>query len=361
MPQTIDLTKPAKTAFAPAPPAQAIPGLTGGLPLPLGKPVRLKSPSPGERAVLEQGGWQDGDPVPENLAEIIEQAQREATDIGNLPPPGDLSTPVLKVPLEKDISDLPLDQQDEYRKLLAGALATTKQAVKAEQELDQDLVPAAGKGINEAIRAATSPPIIDDRAAATALPGAAATDKPAPVHCQHCGWFLERQDDIEVTEQDKLNYLQALMGLIPFQKQFSLLGGRLHIAVRSLTVEEHDMCYRQFYVDSQKQRFTVREEGADWLSRYRAALQLVSIKGLVELRLPKTHTEWSIPEDIKSQLDEDDTPVRGVWFQLCRQALNNADMYRYAVGTVGKFNNLHTKLEANQDNPDFWQATDSPG
>ena len=109
----IDFTKQSSVA----PPA---PGQLPGNMLPVGKPMLLKKPLPEEEEVLRKLGWEPGDPVPGNMAEIlgaqeipagslesvVKQAHLEATDPSHMPPPAPLNTPALDF-TEKDITSDP--------------------------------------------------------------------------------------------------------------------------------------------------------------------------------------------------------------------------------------------------------------
>jgi hypothetical protein len=93
-------------------------GLTGNPPIPAGQPMLIKSLGPGEREVLESAGWKDGDPVPDNIAAIADQAREDANNISQLQPPIDLTTPPLAMPEETDISDLPPAEQAKYMTIM---------------------------------------------------------------------------------------------------------------------------------------------------------------------------------------------------------------------------------------------------
>jgi hypothetical protein len=345
-------------------PPAAAPGLKGNAPLPPGKPMVLKKVSPGERAVLERFGWKDGDPVPDNLAELIEEADiasAPAFDLDNLPPPGSLRTPALKLPVETDVSELPLAEQDKYAQVLAALSDTKLQAIAAE-ELQASLTD--NNSINDAIRAAaTSEPkitLVDDTDSDTYSTGTKKRteemvdakeedDEPRVKYCRHCGHNQAIKDVIEVTEVDKIGFLQTLLGLQPFAKEYKLYGGRFTLQLRTLLPEEMDTCFRQVFTDRQKNRTTNPAEEAEHLARYKASLQVVRLTGPgLNYVAPQEH-----PEAPKG-----DTYVYQAWLQFQQDVDRSETLHRILLGTVNRFNLLVSRLEDNADNENFWPAID---
>lgn len=336
----------------------AAPGLTGQAPLPVGRPMRLKRVSPGERAVLEKYGWKDGDPVPTNLADVIEQAEADASDLDNMPPPVDMKTPALKLPKEVDLSKMPAAEQEKYAQVLA-SLTNAKLQKVVEDELQDSYVPdGAGvnaSAINDAIRAAAQPSnlIKDDTKEAEYASGAKKEIPEEPVqtsgnkYCAHCGWNKDIPDGIEVTEADRIGFLQTMLGLQPFTKTIRLYGGRLNITVQSLTPDEVDMCFRQVFLDRQNGRTQNHAEEAEALARYKACLQVIEIVG------PNLH--YVRPTNLPVQ-DKGETEVFTRWRQFTLELDKSETLHRNLLGAVGRFNAILGKLEDNADNENFWPA-----
>jgi hypothetical protein len=324
--------------------------------------MRLKRVSPGERAVLERFGWKDGDPVPDNLATIIADAAMDAVDLDNMPPPVDMRTPALKLPQEVDMSKLPEAEQDKYAQVLA-SLTDAKLKVLAEEELQASFVsddPTVNSAsINAAIRAAAEPTNLfkddtkdADYASGVKKPEANASEESVqqtsgPKYCNHCGWNQAMDDGIEVTEQDRIGFLQTLLGLQPFSKTFSLYGGRLNVTVRALTPDEVDMCFRQVFLDRSKDRTTNHAEEAEALARYKTCLQIQEITG------PDLH--YVCPPKMSAN-DGEDTEVYRRWLQFMKDVDRSETLHRNLLGVVGRFNALVNKLEDNADNESFWPA-----
>lgn len=323
----------------------------------------LKKVSPGERAVLERFGWKDGDPVPENLAELISETAMDAQGLDYMPPPVDLKTPALRLPREVDISKLPSAEQDKYAQVLA-ALSDSKVQKLAAEELNASLVENGGGvdafAINQAIRAANV--LTDDTDAPTYANGAKkreevaeeikpqGTQETGPTYCPHCGWNQKQKDELEVTEEDRLSFLQTLLGLQVFSKTYTVYGGALTVRVKSLTPKEADLCFRQVFLDRQAGRTANPAEEAEHLARYKAALQIESVTG--------PGLAYVAPQHGVSTGTEQDTIVFSIWQQFAVDIDKSEAMHRVLLGVVGRFNALVNKLEDNVDNENFWPAID---
>jgi len=346
--------------------------LEGAMPIPVGRPVKLRSPSPGERAVLEEAGWKDGDPVPENYHEIREAVIREATDTEHMPLPGDIKTPPLVMPDEVDITDLSPDKQAKYQDILQRAMRAARDEQAQDEAIEESLVKGAGQGVNAAIRAAQGQgdklEVEDDRKADTYATGTAKPLVPPAVAtprktCSRCGFPADMGDVVEVTESDKLNFLQSLLGLVPFMRTYKLFGGNLVVTVRSLSPYEVDACFRQIYFDGKYGRVVTHIDEQENLIRYRAALQLVEIHGPnLQLTMPKSLKEWeaALSKNQRKGEESDDTVIKSVWDRFVEQIDHSESLHRTLISTVGLFNQLVLKMEANSENPDFWKATDTP-
>lgn len=349
MPQ-IDLTQPGQ---APLPTRR---------PLPIGKPVLIHKPSPAEQEVLEQIGWQPGQAVPENLAQLVEQLQQEAQASlapDALPPPVPLDTPALQIPAEQDLESLPPEKQAEIRGVLSGILAESQQQYVAQKQQQEEMAGLAPE-LQEAMRAADQDDVLVENDLPTTPPAAAASTAPpaisAPTNCQNCGWELRQDKVAEVLEEDKLQFLQSLLGLQPFFKQYTLFGGRLQMIFRTLEPTEIELCLReaqQLAAERAGNDLSLRSViQIDLFQQLRAGLQLVSLDGEQDLRvrLPRKWSDWQ-QQQVHS--------AHAVW-QRVTTTLGAESLARLLLNTVGDFNNLVRRMEENAQNPDFWSAVAWP-
>jgi len=332
------------------------------MPLPVGEPMVLTNPTGDERAALEQVGWADGDPVPSNFAEISEVAKAMASE-DNLLPPIDPRTPPLVAPEEIAIADLPAAEQEKYYEILRSALTHAK----AEAEQPQ-LPDSAPPGVNEAIQAATAIPMAigDDTSRETYTTGESKTSPEPQVPaseplCPQCGWDTRAGNPLDVSDSDKTNFLQSLLGQTQFYKEYTLFGGNINITVRTLKPLEVDACFKQVMVDAQSNRIFTLADEREALLRYRSSLQVVSITGPgIDMSFPKNLEEWTIEAEAQKELTKDgDNKIRGVWDLFQKQLDSSETMHRLIVGTVARFNTVVTQLEVNSNNPDFWKAIGS--
>jgi len=335
----------------------------GKLPLPMGKPIQVIKPSPAERAVLEKVGWNDGDPVPPDLAKVIAEMQAEAE---HLPPPVPLTTKPLELPTPVALDTLPLEKQAEYKNLLEQMLGGAKtEAAKAEQQRRKQaelLLPEAGPGINEAITVSSSEedapgwPVVDDRkkeaqeAEETGEEASEPEKEPEDKadfemkFCPHCGWAVAQKDLAVVTDDDKMRYLEAALSGQPFRKQYQFYGGRMSLSFRTLLPSETDLIYKQIRDDIEAKVITRIPEERDIRLRYYTLMMLeeVVLGSNVYSLAPMRH----LP--LNRQLE---TLLTGV--------LKSEMLLRHAVLTAGEFRDLADKLEVNAINPDFWKAADT--
>ena len=311
--------------------------------------------------MLERFGWKDGDPVPDNLAEVIAETSMDAFDLENMPPPVDLRTPALKLPAEVDMANLSLADQEKYSQVFAALTDSKLQAVAAE-ELQAAMTD--NPAINDAIRAAATwePRIqlVDDTKDESYATGTKKREEPAekaeepkhtgPKYCAHCGHNQAFKDVVEITEVDKVGFLQTLLGLQPFTKAFKLYGGRFNLLIRALQPEEMDLCFRQVFIDRQKERTTNPAEEAEHLARYKACLQISTLVG------PGLH--YKAPGGLPAAPKDGDTPVYAAWLQFQHDVDKSETLHRILLGTVGRFNQIVQRLEDNADNENFWPAID---
>ena len=343
------------------------PAMPGGLPLPVGQPVPVnaKTLTPKEKQDLEAIGWKPGMPIPDNLAELIEQVTKEATDPASMPPPVDPATPPLQVPRPVDLQDLP----EEKRAVLQEAL---QQAARQQASPQPAAMPQQpGEGVVEAIQAAQGvggkeiriendldekpaapPPQPPPLESPEEAPRQAPSAETAPEHegaCPYCGWDLSIRDVVEVSESDKDVYAAARLGGRGFQKVYELLGGRLQITFRELYIYEIDACYRRCYLDRKAGKIVTASDFSEELHRYQLALQIAEIRGGEDLtQFPESLKEWGDPGD-------DELLVR-VRDKVFGEVLRTESMLRIVSGSLFHFRRLLARLEANADRPDFYRA-----
>lgn len=360
-------------------------GATGGGFLPAGTVL-----TDFEREGLRTLGHDPAKPIPRDLAAKIAEAQADLQ--GPVPLPVPLDAPVVKMPPPVDISSLPPAKQAEIR-----------QSLKALQEQVADIMPRPSADPSPRATVPLPPPpagpaVVDDlrpgmtsaeamRAAPpTPPPGAAAAaiqqeahDRAAaayaqgkadgaampeaggllhPAECPHCGYDLKKPDPTEPTDDDKLNFVQAVLGQQRFRKTYALLGGRLRVTFRSLLTSESNMAFRQVLVDAQsdlKNRL-VQDTAFYWrnLTTYRTVMALESVDsaatGTIEIApVDEIETDpgaFSFP----------DTKLIAVHDEIVKQAMPTEHLQQIVGHCFNEFQALCDKLTVMAEDANFYRA-----
>jgi hypothetical protein len=172
--------------------------------------------------------------------------------------------------------------------------------------------------------------------------------------CSHCGHDQSRTDDTEITDEDKLRFVQAVLGQKRFEKEYRMLGGSLVVGFRTLTNEETDMAFTQAAYDVQSGVVAEIDQYFRTVSDYRLAL------GLRRLDLPETKHHlpelwgYTTPEPPKNT-----TKLKYIVPFIYDRILVSETLRRACNAAFVRFNRLVEKLEAHIDHSNFWPAIDA--
>ena len=321
-PEVFDVPKPAKA-----------PGFAGDMPLPVGevmKPVRYTD---AEKAVLEKLGVKEGDAIPADLAQRLGSVGERLTQEA-LAAPQLENRPPLKMPEPVPIDSLTADHQAQIQQALKEASVLASKAntdsppvLSPEKviEIKNDLKdqPAVEAGQGEGGLAGSSSPFV-------------------PSFCPHCNWELSQQDIPDPDEDTKIWYLQAILGNVPFEKTYSLMGNMVELTFRELTMSQNDWIFNQAGQEMKANQDSTVDQFLEVVRRYRLCLQLKSVK--------VGETFFEIPGDgEKPRLKE-------LFDLLIKEVLNSASLVNLASRKADEFNRLISKLEAAADRENFWPA-----
>lgn len=348
----------------PVPPAAApAPGFKGQLPLPQGVPTAPArvTRTPAELAALRQAGFQDGDPIPEGMADIFAEAQQEAAHI----------RPNVEIEIDpQQVSRV----RDRARQALEEEKLASAQA-RAE---------ASRQGMPDSVRAAAAfaanLEVEDDRPAAPAAASAANPTTPADqtgaggdhglTYCPHCLWDLRRPDVPEPPWADKMAFLQAILGDKPFIKELAIFGGQVTIALRTLTMDEIDAIAAYVYGERVAGRLPTEMDYYEHLQRYRLFLQLVHVRtdqglvalpdGLSEETNPSAAALWTTKLQVAATAPLNDPAVLlpKIRDYVTKRHLRHEMLFRAVNMQCAAFNRLVAKMEGMVDNSDFWKPTE---
>lgn len=177
-------------------------------------------------------------------------------------------------------------------------------------------------------------------------------------NCQHCGWDLKKNDLVTVTEDDKQDFVQSILGGIRFKKIYSLFDDKYKITFRALTSKESDIAYRQIVIDGQKD-FQGRVLGGTdfyWrnLQAYRMVMSLESIESIQYGRIEvPTIDEADIDGTAGKHLQEKLVP----FLNYILDTYLPLESIRSVVGhAYFEFQSLCDKLQVMAESPTFWKA-----
>lgn len=347
----------------PTPPAAAKPTV----PTPAGLPGMMR---PGtvltevEREGLKQLGVVDNpENLPANIAEKIHNVMKEASKV-EMPK---VDKP-LHIPEPVDFSQLP----DEKKREIVGFIKEAAEERKKEQAnkpayVDPPLDPKIFKE-PEVIDDLISPPTVkkteEVKAQETTVSSAPADGSGSgivpkgPVVCPHCGWDTNNKELTEVTDEDKMDFVQSILGGIRFKKVYSVFGGMLTITFRALTTAESDMAYKQLIVDAQSdlQSKILSDTSFYWrtLMAYRAVMSIE--------RLESKDNIVEVPPIEEIDVDEatyakPNTKLFAIFDDLVSQVMPTEAIRNTITHLYTEFNSLCEKLQAMAEAKDFWRAT----
>lgn len=173
--------------------------------------------------------------------------------------------------------------------------------------------------------------------------------------CPHCGWDTSKKEVVEITDDDKFDFVQSVLGGQRFKKVYHLFGGKLRIVFRTLTTVESDMAYKQIIIDAQKDINTrvIGDTSFYWktLMAYRAVMAVEKVESdLNMLEVPP------IAEIDADPVEPPNTKVYGLFENLVEQIMPNEAMRNAIAHTYSEFNDLCEKLQSMAESKDFWNA-----
>jgi hypothetical protein len=176
--------------------------------------------------------------------------------------------------------------------------------------------------------------------------------------CPHCGWDLKKVDLVEVTELDKQDFVQSILGGTRHRKTYELFGGKFKVTFKALSTKESDIAYRQIVIDGQIDYNGRLMAGTDFywrnLQAYRMVMSLESVESV-------SYGKVEIPSLADADID-------GQSFKNLQEKL--VPFLNYVLDThlpmegiravIGhayfEFQSLCDKLQVMAESPNFWRA-----
>lgn len=319
-------------------------------------------------------GWSPEQGVPAELPEILQKTLRaeaaaaaKGAQPDNLQPPVPLDTPPLKVPEPIRFSDLSEAQQAtlaaEFAEAQERAATLHQRRMEAMSASTPASVADAAAGRN--IRSIDIDITTDEPAKPEGQPAPSpqvTPEKPSRTgadvslrYCTHCHHDLTLPAVPEPTEDEKTNYLIAILGQKPFSKTYSLFGNRLEITIRELSIAELDACYKQVRLDTNNGDVATSIDYEEALQQYRLSLQLVQIRDVNgnTTNFPNSLDEWVAESGVRN---EKNRTVLADIRDAVHENFTSESFYRAVRNEVLRFNRLVSKLEVSADNENFYKA-----
>lgn len=308
-----------------------------------------------EKEGLKQLGIvEDTSKIPSNIAEKVSAVLADSSA------PMPMPTQALKMPTPVDFKDLPEEKKKEISDFIKSAGTApsnfretpprfselTNPDLIKEPVIIDDIKPEP-KPEPEPVPAAYEEPKIST--------DSGLFNKDNITKCPHCGWDASNKELTVVTEQDKTDFIQSILGGIRFKKVYELYGGRLKITFRTLTTAESDMAYKQLLVDAQNdlQSKILGDTSFYWrtLMAYRAVIAVEKIESENNIIEIPPVDEIEVEEGSYSRPN---TKLFALFDDLVAQIMPS-EMLRNTVSHLyTEFQALVEKMQAMAESKDFW-------
>ncbi len=338
---------------------------------------------------LEQFGWQAGDPLPENMNELIKKIMDKGLPCKK---PGVLVD--VDAMSEEDIEEVEAALQNakiikEHEEKMAGINETAARLAPGVQEAYKQLA-ALNAQNNNAEEETESVEVLDDRqssdateekskeeakeeskekeppiepqkpekkdttAAAGVIQPDALTDA-QPAFCPRCDWDMRLPYEVDMTPADKENFLVTILSGSRFKKDYEVFNGKYTVIFRTLSAEENKKIHRQLVLEQRAGEFF---SDTEWFLRffeYRLACSVESI--IVNEKLVALVPELSEIEGQPLPAKTDDTSLPALirlHKYVVGELLNSEIIRRLTSKKFREFQRLYEALEAMALEPNFW-------
>lgn len=177
-------------------------------------------------------------------------------------------------------------------------------------------------------------------------------------NCPHCDWDLKKDDLTPVTDDDKSNYVQSILGGLRFTKVYELFNDKYRITFRALTSKESDIAYRQIVLDGQMDLNSKMLAGTDFYWR-----NLQSYRMVMSLEELYSSDYGTLTVPILADLDIEECRGKSLQSKLIPFLNHVLDTFlplestRAVIGhAYFEFQALCDKLQVMAESPNFWKA-----
>lgn len=320
---------------------------------------------------LEQFDWVKGDPIPENMGDILADvhAKTAVSKKHGIYVDAELMTP-------EDIA------------LVKAALRAAKTGAAENTAINAATAATAGIAMDESAKqlfAKLQAPkttnavddgglqIVDDRETAPTDPEPTAQTQAEEIKseipdalpevpqiepfCPRCNWDMRLKFESEVTQQDKEAFIAITLGGERFKKTYELLGGKYKVRFRSLMAEENSDIHHQLLIDQRNGDFL---NDTEWFLRffeYRLAcsIESITINNKPAILVPELDEVATKPLPNEAEIGPAPTLARIRKYVLAG-TLRNEITRRIVGNQFRQFQRLYETLEAMALEPNFWEG-----
>lgn len=308
------------------------------------------------KQTLAQFGWAPGDAIPAALGSLMLNIK------DTLP-----TSPRTDVLI--DAAVMTPENVTEIKDMLVAAKAAAKKKKDAAdlEATTANMAPSVREAYERVAGASAGPEIVDDRAS---LETPAATEEAADnavsalgaveptftlPFCPRCGWDMQQKFDVDITDDDKVDFLATLLGGSRFTRDYELAGGKMIMRLRSMLADENFFVQRQLLLDQNDGEILTEAEWFIRMGDYRMACSLESItdsSGKVIMANPTLQDlQFTPPADKPTQ-----TALVLALKQVNSKALAHEVTRRLVLVHLRKFQRLIEALEAMALDPSFWNG-----
>jgi len=323
--------------------------------------------SDGTRKTLEQFGWQEGDPIPDSIGELLADIYaknpncRAAGLYVDITALGDEDINKIKTLLEEGKeAEKAKEAQEEYSAKRAGMSPEMVALYNKVADADSPVEIVDDRNTQSQEKTAGSPEETAEqpKKEKEKQPIPDVELKPEPVKevfCPRCRWDMRQQYDVSPTNADKESFIACVLGGTRMQKFYSLMAGKYEVKFRSLLAEENKQIHRQLLLDQKNDEFFGDTEWFLRFFEYRMACSVETI--LADKKVIAIVPELNEIADIElpNKTDnKDNSPLERMRDYVVGDLLKMEITRRLVSDKFREFQRLYEALEAMALEPNFW-------
>lgn len=166
--------------------------------------------------------------------------------------------------------------------------------------------------------------------------------------CPNCSWDISKPKEYAASEEDKAEFVRAILGGRRFRKQIAFMDGRLTATFRSMTIQEEQIVQDQITQD------TIADGafgGLEWISLYRKyqllfMLEAINYGGNIKEYPEVTRENYKCAPSDSLVKTASEAITKG-WSTLI-----HAMLLRGCVA----MNEIFNEMTARSEQPDFWRG-----